>query len=74
MTRAKPFSTRFIDHDLLLQSQSYALEELQKDVEQELLSHPEPERDSLRQKTKFGIFVVHNKKKPKLGQLPPDTP
>ncbi|KAG0709251.1 hypothetical protein DFH29DRAFT_887263 [Suillus ampliporus] len=50
----------------------YALTELQKDVELELQLLPESERDSKR--TKFAIFVVHNKLKPKLGQLPPDTP
>ncbi|KAF7356754.1 hypothetical protein MVEN_01010400 [Mycena venus] len=41
----------------------YALSELQKDVEQELLKHPESERAALRDATKFGIFVVHNKRK-----------
>ncbi|KAK7056191.1 hypothetical protein VNI00_002743 [Paramarasmius palmivorus] len=52
----------------------YALSELQKDVEAELLNHPESQRDALRAATKFGIFVVHNKKKPKLAELPPGTP
>jgi hypoxanthine phosphoribosyltransferase len=50
----------------------YAASELQKDVDVELLSHPESEREALQ--TKFGVFVVHNKKKPKLGALPPDIP
>ncbi|KAG2157848.1 phosphoribosyltransferase-like protein [Suillus bovinus] len=50
----------------------YALNELQKDVEAELEMLPESERDSKR--TKFAIFVVHNKLKTKLGKLPPDTP
>ncbi|KAH7918718.1 PRTase-like protein [Leucogyrophana mollusca] len=50
----------------------YALSELQKDVENELQAVPESERDALR--TKFAIFVVHNKLKPKLGELPPDIP
>ena len=51
---------------------SYALSELQKDVEAELLLHPESERESLRSATKFAVFVVHNKKKPKLGHLAHD--
>ncbi|KAF9005895.1 hypothetical protein BDQ17DRAFT_1540532 [Cyathus striatus] len=53
---------------------SYALSELKKDVEQELLSYPESERDALRAATKFGIFVVHNKLKAKLAELPEGTP
>ncbi|KAJ6581324.1 hypothetical protein B0H19DRAFT_1114728 [Mycena capillaripes] len=52
----------------------YALSELQKDVEGELLSHPESERAALRDATKFGIFVVHNKNKAKLADLPAETP
>ncbi|KAF5383836.1 hypothetical protein D9615_003677 [Tricholomella constricta] len=52
----------------------YALSELQKDVEAELLSSPELERDVLRAATKFAIFVVHNKNKPKLAELPSGTP
>jgi len=50
----------------------YALSELQKDVEHELQDVPEAERDALR--TKFAIFVVHNKLKPKHADLPPDVP
>ncbi|OAX43918.1 PRTase-like protein [Rhizopogon vinicolor AM-OR11-026] len=50
----------------------YALSELHKDVESELQLLPESERDSKR--TKFAVFVVHNKLKLKLGELPPDTP
>ncbi|KAJ8579953.1 PRTase-like protein [Rhizopogon salebrosus TDB-379] len=50
----------------------YALSELQKDIESELQLLPESERESKR--TKFAIFVVHNKLKPKLGQLPSDIP
>ncbi|KAJ3563794.1 hypothetical protein NP233_g8712 [Leucocoprinus birnbaumii] len=53
---------------------SYALLELQKDVEAELLNYPESEREALRSATKFAIFVVHNKKKPKLAEIPADTP
>jgi len=52
----------------------YALSELQKDVEEELLSYPESERGALRSATQFGIFVVHNKLKPKLAELPTGTP
>ncbi|KAF9245248.1 phosphoribosyltransferase-like protein [Melanogaster broomeanus] len=50
----------------------YALSELQKDVEHELQALPESERDANR--TEFAIFVVHNKLKPKLGELPPSVP
>ncbi|KIJ65702.1 hypothetical protein HYDPIDRAFT_110849 [Hydnomerulius pinastri MD-312] len=50
----------------------YALSELQKDVELELQALPESEREA--NFTKFAIFVVHNKLKPKLGELPPDVP
>jgi uncharacterized protein len=46
--------------------------ELQKDINLELVSYPESEREALQ--TKFGVFVVHNKNKPKIGVLPPDTP
>lgn len=53
---------------------SYALLELQKDVAVELLNHPESEREALAKATKFAIFVVHNKKKPKLAEIPADTP
>ncbi|KAK7012282.1 hypothetical protein R3P38DRAFT_3210092 [Favolaschia claudopus] len=52
----------------------YALSELQKDVEVELLKYPESERAALREATKFGIFVVHNKNKAKLAELPADIP
>ncbi|KAF9045798.1 PRTase-like protein [Hymenopellis radicata] len=52
----------------------YALSELKKDVEAELLSRPEEERAALRDATQFGIFVVHNKLKPKLAELPAGTP
>lgn len=53
-------------------SHSYAVTELQKDVETELLQLPESERDAAR--TKFAIFVVHNKLKAKSNQLPSDIP
>jgi len=52
----------------------YALSELQKDVEEGLLLYPESERGALRSATQFGIFVVHNKLKPKLAELPTGTP
>ncbi|KAF8202123.1 hypothetical protein BJ912DRAFT_1028957 [Pholiota molesta] len=52
----------------------YALSELKKDVEEELLSYPESERAALRAATSFGIFVVHNKLKDKLAELPAGTP
>ncbi|KAF8227518.1 PRTase-like protein [Tricholoma matsutake] len=52
----------------------YALSELQKDVETELLLYPPSEREALRGATKFAIFVVHNKNKPKLASLPSGTP
>lgn len=51
---------------------SYAITELQKDVEKELLSLPEAEREA--QRTKFGVFVVHNKLKRKEKELPPGIP
>ncbi|EPT00705.1 hypothetical protein FOMPIDRAFT_1023647 [Fomitopsis schrenkii] len=50
----------------------YAVSELQRDVERELLALPEAERDAKR--THFAIFVVHNKLKPKQGTLPVDIP
>ncbi|KAK7030753.1 hypothetical protein R3P38DRAFT_3266485 [Favolaschia claudopus] len=59
---------------ILNSGSSYALSELQKDVEVELLKYPESERAALRDATKFGIFVVHNKNKAKLAELPADTP
>lgn len=55
-------------------SYSYALSELKKDVETELLAYPEPDREQLRAATRFGVFVVHNKKRDKLASLPPETP
>jgi hypothetical protein len=53
---------------------SYAISELQKDVDSELSSVPESEREMWRAQTTFGVFVVHDKNKPKLAALPPDTP
>ena len=51
---------------------SYAVSELIKDVEKELLDVPEKDRESLR--TKFAVFVVHNKIKPKVAELPDNIP
>ncbi len=51
---------------------SYAVSELQADVERALKALPESERDAKR--AKFAIFVVHNKLKPKLAELPADLP
>lgn len=50
----------------------YAISELQKDVEGELLHLPEAERDA--QRTEFAVFVVHNKLKHKLGKLSESLP
>lgn len=46
----------------------YAVCELMKDIERELGSLPEREREAKR--TKLGVFVVHNKRKQKLGVIP----
>ncbi|KAL6304588.1 PRTase-like protein [Sparassis latifolia] len=50
----------------------YAISELQKDVERELAALPAHERDAKR--TEFAVFVVHNKLKPKHGELPSSIP
>ncbi|CAL1714724.1 unnamed protein product [Somion occarium] len=50
----------------------YAISELQRDVEREVAKLPEAERDAAR--TKFAVFVVHNKLKEKLAELPADVP
>ncbi|KAJ8495254.1 hypothetical protein ONZ51_g1796 [Trametes cubensis] len=50
----------------------YAVTELKKDVERELALLPESEREAKR--TQFAVFVVHNKLKPKLAELPADMP
>jgi hypothetical protein len=57
---------------ILISYDSYAISELQKDVERELDSLPNSERDAAR--TKFAVFVVHNKIKPKVKTLPEDIP
>lgn len=51
---------------------SYAVSELQKDVDEEVAKLPESEREAAR--TKFAVFVVHNKLKEKLADLPADVP
>jgi hypothetical protein len=56
---------------LTIKSLRYAIAELQKDVERELALLPEAEREG--QRTKFAVFVVHNKLKPKLGKIPDDV-
>ncbi|KAK7686405.1 hypothetical protein QCA50_010629 [Cerrena zonata] len=50
----------------------YAVSELQKDVDEEVAKLPESEREAAR--TKFAVFVVHNKLKEKLANLPADVP
>lgn len=50
----------------------YALAELQKDVDSELQKLPEDERKKNR--PEFAIFVVHNKLKEKVGELPSTIP
>lgn len=51
---------------------SYAVSELQKDVDEEVAKLPESEKEAAR--TKFAVFVVHNKLKEKLADLPADVP
>lgn len=50
----------------------YAVSELQKDADKAVQLLPHHEREGA--KTKFAVFVVHNKLKPKLGSLPNDIP
>lgn len=45
---------------------------MQKDVERELDALPDTEKEAAR--TKFAVFVVHNKLKPKVKSLPGDIP
>ena len=51
----------------------YAVSELKKDIAAELATRPEHEAAVLATQTAFGIFVVHNKKKAKIGQLTDDV-
>ncbi|EJT47069.1 transferase [Trichosporon asahii var. asahii CBS 2479] len=49
----------------------YTIRELQKDIEKQLsLVEDAAERERLRAATKLAIFVVHNKLKPKAGEVP----
>ncbi|KAK9767214.1 hypoxanthine-guanine phosphoribosyltransferase [Basidiobolus ranarum] len=48
------------------QTLSFAVRELMKDIEQQKLDHPELND----KETKIGIFVIHNKLKPKKRDLP----
>ncbi|WVN87078.1 uncharacterized protein L203_102254 [Cryptococcus depauperatus CBS 7841] len=49
----------------------YTIRELQSDIEKQLAEvTDEVERERLRKETTLGIFVVHNKLKPKAGELP----
>ncbi|KAK1923871.1 putative transferase [Papiliotrema laurentii] len=52
----------------------YTVKELQKDINAQLEAvQDEAERERLRSETKLGIFVVHNKLKPKAGELDPSV-
>ncbi|RSH87678.1 hypoxanthine-guanine phosphoribosyltransferase [Apiotrichum porosum] len=52
----------------------YTVRELQKDIEKQLAEVADvEERERLRTETKLGIFVVHNKLKPKAGEIPSDV-
>ena len=76
MIRARRSSEKHVSarrmHGILTSASSYAVTELQSDVERELALLPEAEREAKR--TKFAIFVVHNKLKPKLAALPGEIP
>lgn len=50
---------------------SYAVSELQRDIDA-LYAQLSPEQRAATPETKLGIFVVHNKLKNKLGDLPED--
>ena len=54
------------------QPNRYALAELQKDVDAELLKLNELDREKYR--PDFAVFVVHNKLKEKVGKLPSTIP
>lgn len=77
MIVARPYSkSRRILINCVVRSRlrySYAISELKKDIEAELLSYPDEDRESLRAATHFAVFVVHNKLKPKLADLPTGT-
>ncbi|KZS94460.1 hypothetical protein SISNIDRAFT_44601 [Sistotremastrum niveocremeum HHB9708] len=67
-----PESKVLLGRRALIVTLHYAVAELQKDVERALEELPEAEREAAR--TKFAIFVVHNKLKAKDGDLPADIP
>ena len=50
----------------------YAITELQKDVDRELAQLPASEQPTT--PTQFAIFVVHNKLKEKIGNIPSEIP
>ncbi|WVR08344.1 hypothetical protein IAU60_005397 [Kwoniella sp. DSM 27419] len=53
---------------------TYTIRELQSDIDKQLAEvADEQERERLRAATKLGIFVVHNKLKPKAAELPSDV-
>lgn len=52
----------------------YTVRELQRDIKEQLEQVEDiATREKLAAETKLGIFVVHNKLKPKKGNLPPDV-
>ncbi|GMK56174.1 hypothetical protein CspeluHIS016_0300140 [Cutaneotrichosporon spelunceum] len=52
----------------------YTIKEMQKDIKKQLEAIEDPaERARLSEATKLGIFVVHNKNKPKAGEIPGDV-
>ncbi|EKD02450.1 transferase [Trichosporon asahii var. asahii CBS 8904] len=52
----------------------YTVNELKKDIDEQLSKvQDEKEREKLRAETKLAIFVVHNKLKPKVGEIPEDV-
>lgn len=59
-------------HEKITDLVRYALAELQKDVDAELLKLPESERKQ--NHPEFAVFVVHNKLKEKVGKLPATMP
>ncbi|OCF61678.1 transferase [Kwoniella mangroviensis CBS 10435] len=53
---------------------TYTIRELQIDInKQSAAVEDDQERERLRKETKLGIFVVHNKLKPKAAELPSDV-
>jgi hypoxanthine phosphoribosyltransferase len=53
---------------------SYAVRELMRDVNEQLDSLPSNvDKEKLRKDTVFGVFVVHNKLKPKAAEIPAEV-